>query len=60
MFDHTCTACGKRQLIFPSMVTGMANTDEGIIVAFTCWCGTEQAMLTGKAVEERREVVAAA
>ena len=42
MFDHHCTACAKRQLIFPSQVTGMANTDRGIVVAFTCWCGAEQ------------------
>lgn len=47
MFDHHCTACAKRQLIFPGQVTGMVNTDHGIVVAFTCWCGAEQAMLTG-------------
>ncbi len=48
MFDHTCTACEKRQLIFPSQVTGMANTDRGIVVSFTCWCGAEQVIVTGK------------
>ena len=42
MFDHLCTACDKRQLIFPSQVTSLVNTDHGIIVAFTCWCGAEQ------------------
>ena len=47
MFDHHCTACAKRQLIFPSQVTGMVNTDHGIIVAFTCWCGADQTMLSG-------------
>ena len=26
----------------------MVNTDHGIIVAFTCWCGAEQTMLTGR------------
>ncbi len=30
MFDHQCTECGKRQLIFPSQVTSLANTAEGI------------------------------
>ena len=54
MFDHHCTVCDRRQLIFPSQVTSLANTDHGISVAFTCWCGAEQSMLTG-----RREPVAA-
>ena len=50
MFDHHCTACDKRQLIFPSQITSMVNTDHGIIVAFQCWCGAEQTMLTGRGV----------
>jgi hypothetical protein len=50
MFDHLCTSCDKRQLIFPSQVTSMVNTDHGIIVAFTCWCGSEQTLLTGRAL----------
>ncbi len=60
MFTHVCTACERRQLIFPSQITGMANTDHGIVLAFTCWCGAEQVELTGKAApSERREPVAA-
>ena len=47
MFDHQCTACDKRQLIFPSQVTAMVNTDAGIVVAFTCWCGADQTLVTG-------------
>ena len=27
MFDHHCTACERRQLIFPSQVTALANTE---------------------------------
>ena len=49
MFDHHCTSCDKRQLIFPSQVTTMANTEHGIVVAFTCWCGSEQTLVTGRA-----------
>jgi hypothetical protein len=49
MFDHHCTTCDQRQLIFPSRVTGIANTDRGIVVAFTCWCGAEQTLVTGRA-----------
>jgi hypothetical protein len=47
MFDHDCKVCAKRMLIFPSQVTSLANTDHGIVVAFTCWCGTEQTQVTG-------------
>ena len=48
MFDHKCTACGKRQLIFPTQVASMTNTDSGIVVAFTCWCGADQTWVTGR------------
>lgn len=47
MFTHTCTSCHRRELIFPSQVTGMAKTDHGIVVTFTCWCDAEQTMVTG-------------
>lgn len=56
MFTHQCTACARRQLIFPSMITGLANVDDGIVVAFTCWCGAEQAILTGAAAGARHDV----
>lgn len=49
MFDIHCTACDKRQLIFLSQVTSLVNTDHGIVVAYTCWCGAEQSFTTGKA-----------
>ena len=52
MFDHQCTACDKRQLIFPSQVTAMVNTDAGIVVAFTCWCGADQTLVTGRALAQ--------
>ena len=48
MFDHKCTACGKRQLIFPTQVASMTNTTDGIVVAFTCWCGADQSWVTGR------------
>ena len=48
MFDHNCTACGRRQLIFPSQVASMTNTADGIVVAFTCWCGADQTWVTGR------------
>ena len=53
MFDHNCTECGKRQLIFPSQIASMDNTDHGIVVAFRCWCGADQTMLTGRKAAER-------
>ena len=60
MFDHKCTACEKRQLIFPSQVTSMTNTHDGIVVAFTCWCGAEQTIVTGKAATTAHQVTLAA
>ncbi len=60
MFDHQCTACEKRQLIFPSQVTAMSNTEHGIVVAFTCWCGAEQTLLTGKQAPSTSTVTLAA
>jgi hypothetical protein len=60
MFDHKCTACAKRQLIFPSQVTGMDSTAVGILVRFTCWCGAAQTMVTGNASATTPKVVLAA
>ena len=59
MFVHTCTVCEKRLLIFPSQVTSLNNTDRGIIVGFTCWCGEPQATITGKAAAAPGRLVAA-
>lgn len=60
MFDHLCSSCEKRQLIFPSQITSIANTDAGIEVAYTCWCGATQTWLTGTAAETHRRVRLAA
>ena len=60
MFAHACSSCGKRQLIFVNQVTSLVNTDRGIVVDFTCWCGAEQSLLTGKAVSEVPRVGVAA
>jgi hypothetical protein len=53
MFDNECTACGKRQLIFPGQITAVTNTAAGIEVGYTCWCGADQTWLTGSARETR-------
>ena len=60
MFDHHCTACDKRQLIFPSQVTAMTNNGQGIVVSFTCWCGNEQTMTTCRAAARPTKVGLAA
>jgi hypothetical protein len=60
MFDHYCTVCDKRQLIFPSQLTSLTNTDHGIVIGFTCWCGTEQTTATGLAAERSAKVAVAA
>lgn len=60
MFDHHCTSCERRELIFPDQIVAMANTDHGIVVAFTCWCGADQTMTTGRAAAQAPEVTLAA
>ena len=59
MFDHHCTSCDKRQLIFPSQVAAMTNTDHGIVVTFTCWCGADQTLTTGLASAKPQVTLAA-
>ena len=29
MFTHDCSACDRRQLIFPSMIEGVTRTEDG-------------------------------
>ena len=38
MFVIACTACTRRQLIFPSQVLRVDGAD----VVYRCWCGSEQ------------------
>ncbi len=42
VLTHLCSACDKRQLIFPSQITAVADSDHGVLATFTCWCGAEQ------------------
>lgn len=58
MFDNECTECGKRQLIFPAQITAISNTESGISVGYTCWCGAAQTWLTGRAANGRHLVAA--
>jgi hypothetical protein len=60
MFDHKCTACGKRQLVFPGQVTSLVNTAAGIVVSHVCWCGAEQRWVTGKGATSRAAAAIAA
>jgi hypothetical protein len=60
MFTHDCSACDRRQLIFPSMIEGVTRTEGGTQVAFTCWCGAEQTALRGSSsTSADRKLVAA-
>ena len=42
MFVHECTACQKRQLIFPSLFLRVDGEPGRAVVTFECWCGAEQ------------------
>ena len=58
MFDNECTVCGKRQLIFPSQIAAITNTDGGIVVSYTCWCGAEQEWHAAGAPDRRTPIAA--
>ena len=49
MFVHACTTCHKRQLVFPGQVTSLVNTAHGIVIGYTCWCGSDQTWVTARA-----------
>jgi hypothetical protein len=51
MFANHCTACARRELIFPSMITAVVNDEQGILVRYTCWCGSAQTLRTGAAAQ---------
>ena len=59
MFDHYCTACRRRRLIFPSQVTAIVNDERGVHVRITCWCGADQTIETGRTADRPRPRVAA-
>jgi hypothetical protein len=59
MFVNTCTACDKRQLIFPSQFKAVESTPAGTLIHYTCWCGAEQSW-PGGLDGTRREPVAVA
>ena len=42
MFVHHCTACAKRQLIFPSQIRTVSAGPDGFLMGFICWCGAGQ------------------
>ncbi|MFS3127286.1 hypothetical protein ACLM5J_02665 [Nocardioides sp. Bht2] len=50
MFVHHCSACDRRQLIFPSQIKGTAELAGEPGLAFTCWCGSEQVWLLGRKI----------
>lgn len=60
MFAHHCSHCQQRQLIFPSQITGVENTERGILVDYVCWCGAPQSYLTGRRATERGATVTTA
>ncbi len=59
MFQNHCSACDRDQLIFPSQVTGLDNTEAGIVVSFVCWCGADQTLVTGRRARRADAALAA-
>lgn len=62
MFTNHCEACQRRQLIFPSQVKAVLDTETGVELLYTCWCGSEQTYLmvpAAKRTDVRHGMVAA-
>jgi hypothetical protein len=49
MFTVHCESCDTTRLLGPRRITGIDNTDQGILVHFRCFCGGEATVLTGRA-----------
>jgi hypothetical protein len=52
VFDAFCTACSRRQLIFPGQVLGIVNDGDGIHVVFRCSCRETGIWTTGRRPEQ--------
>lgn len=57
MFNFHCPECGKNQLIFPGQISRLVNDEDGIEVAFTCWCGLAGTFRTGKSAARSESLV---
>ena len=49
MFSVQCDATGGEVIIGMESVVGMRNVDDGILMAYRCWCGADGVLLTGAA-----------
>ena len=58
MFDVFCSACNRRQLVFPGQVTGIVNAPLGIAVQFRCTCGELAVWTTGPRAPKTARVAA--
>jgi hypothetical protein len=58
MFVHECSACHRRQLIFPSQFTASRTVPGGLEVTFTCWCGAHETSVMSSLLDEELPVAA--
>lgn len=52
MFDIFCTACERRQLVFPDQVLGIGNDADGIHMVFRCRCESVGVWHTGRSARQ--------
>ena len=50
MFDPYCSSCQTRVLLGFRRLRSLDNTDDGIVLRFTCFCGGDAVLVTGRAV----------
>lgn len=53
VFAHHCTDCNRRMLVFPGQIVGLDHGAEGLVVTYTCWCGSTQRWSPAAAPEAR-------
>ena len=60
VFVHECTACRKRQLIFPTQFVRVDGEQGRPVATFECWCGAEQRAAVGWTPSPKSDVTLAA
>lgn len=53
MFTVQCDAAGVEVMLGNRDVLAIRNVDDGILVAYRCWCGAQGVLHTGSGVEDR-------
>ena len=56
MFDPYCPSCSSRVLTGIRQLRSLDNTSRGIVLRFSCHCGGEAVLVTGRLASRPAEV----